>query len=103
MRVLIVVLVVLLLLLNVQLWKTDGQGVRQVRTLEVLVETQKRQNAALEERNRALEAEVNSLKQDLDAIEERARVDLGMIREDETFFHVLEQTPVPVQSGTAEP
>ncbi len=46
-------------------------------------------NAGLKARNEALDAEVRDLKQGLDAIEERARVDLGMIRKDEVFYQVV--------------
>jgi cell division protein FtsB len=95
MKIVIAVLIVLLFALNVQLWRTDGKGVRQVRALQVAVAKQQAHNATLEERNKALEAEVRSLKQDLEAIEERARVDLGMIQKGETFFHVLESRPEP--------
>jgi cell division protein FtsB len=45
-------------------------------------------------RNDALDAEVRDLKQGYDAVEERARYELGMIRQDEIFFHVMEKAPV---------
>jgi cell division protein FtsB len=54
------------------------------------VEAQKIENAQLQERNNALVAEVMDLKHGLDAIEERARSELGMVKEGETFFHVVE-------------
>ena len=56
----------------------------------VKVEAQKIENAQLQERNKALVAEVMDLKHGLDAIEERARSELGMVKEGETFFHVVE-------------
>jgi cell division protein FtsB len=90
-RILVSVLLVLLFALSIQLWKWDGAGLRQVRALQVAVSNQRAENAALEERNKALEAEVRSLKEDLEAIEERARTELGMIRKDEVFFHILEE------------
>ncbi len=46
-------------------------------------------HAGLQVRNEALDAEVRDLKQGLDAIEERARVDLGMIRKDEVFYQIV--------------
>ncbi|MDQ2694758.1 MAG: septum formation initiator family protein [Pseudomonadota bacterium] len=86
---LITVLSGILLFLNVLLWKSDGHGLRQVRQLQAAVEAQRQENAALAERNNALAAEVRDLKEGLEAIEERARVELGMIRNGETFFRVL--------------
>jgi cell division protein FtsB len=61
--------------------------------LQETVQAQRSENARLKERNSALEAEVKSLKEGFDAIEERARVELGMIRKGETFFHILNDTP----------
>jgi cell division protein FtsB len=55
------------------------------------VSAQQDKNAALEQRNVALEAEVRDLKQGLEAIEERARYELGMIKSDEVFFQVVEK------------
>ena len=45
-------------------------------------------------RNGALDAEVRDLKQGYEAVEERARYELGMIRQDEIFFHVMDKSPV---------
>jgi len=93
MRSLIAVLVALLLLLSYQLWIPEERGIKQVSMLERALADQRATNATLEERNKALEAEVKSLKQDLAAIEERARAELGLIRKDETFFRILEEEP----------
>jgi len=93
MRILLAVLIGLLLSVNYMLWLSKDGGIRQVRLLEAAVQVQKVENNALEERNKAMEAEIKSLKEGLKAIEERARVELGMIRKDETFFHILEQPP----------
>lgn len=54
------------------------------------VDAQKTENAQLAERNKALIVEVVDLKHGLDGIEERARAELGMVKENETFFHVVE-------------
>ncbi len=91
MRILISVLIILLLTLNYSLWRSDGQGIRELRALDVAIRAERAQNAELEERNKALEAEVQSLKEGIEAIEERARVELGMIRDGETFFRILEE------------
>ncbi|HHJ12884.1 MAG TPA: cell division protein FtsB [Gammaproteobacteria bacterium] len=88
MRWLIGLLLVLLVLLQYRLWLGEG-GLGEVRELERRVRAQQEMNRDLAERNQALEAEVQDLKQGLDAIEERAREELGMIREDETFYQIV--------------
>lgn len=93
MRILQAVLMVLVLSLNYLLWFSPDQGVRKIRSLEAAVQAQMAENAILRERNHALQAEVKDLKEGLAAIEERARAELGMIRKDETFFWILEDTP----------
>ncbi len=90
MRVLIWLLVVLLVLLQYRLWVGDG-SLAEVWGLYQQVETQKAENRELRERNQALEAEVKDLKQGLDAIEERAREELGMTRDDETFYQIIQE------------
>jgi cell division protein FtsB len=60
-----------------------------VWSLERQVLEQKRTNAGLAQRNGALDAEVRDLKQGSEAIEERARYELGLIKEDEIFFQVV--------------
>jgi len=64
-------------------------GVPEVLHLEQEVEKQKQHKQQLEERNASLAAEVKDLKQGLDAIEERARSELGMIRKDEQFYQII--------------
>lgn len=90
MRILIAVLLILLLSLQYKLWFGDG-GLIKVWRLNETVEQQRADNQKLKERNQALEAEVRDLKQGLEAIEERARSELGMIKEDETFYQVIEE------------
>lgn len=92
MKVLIAILIVVLLLLQYKLWFGDG-NMREVWALREAIEEQKKENQTLLERNAALEAEVQDLKQGLEAIEERARSELGMIKKDETFFQIIEQKP----------
>jgi cell division protein FtsB len=89
--VITVILLVLLLILQYTLWFGQG-GLVRVWSLNEQVAAQEHENAQLRERNRALEAEVLDLKQGLDAVEERARTDLGMIKKDETFYQVVEPT-----------
>ena len=87
MRLFIVVFAGLLVLLQHRLWMTDG-GLREVWQLEAALGEQTEINRSLASRNAALEAEVLDLKQGLDAVEERARAELGMVREDETFYQI---------------
>ncbi len=89
MRVTIAILILLLLVLQLRLWVGDS-SVGEVWRLQTAVEKQQQENRRLKERNQALEAEVNDLKQGVDAIEERARSELGMIKKDETFYQVIE-------------
>lgn len=90
MKVLVAVLLMLFALLQYRLWLSDG-GLLKVWQLHQAVIRQQEENQQLLERNRALEAEVRDLKEGLAAIEERARSELGMIREGETFYQVVEE------------
>lgn len=94
MKWIIALLVVLLIALQYRLWVGDG-SLATVWRLEQAVEARRAENRRLEERNRVLEAEVQDLKQGLEAIEERARSELGMIRKDETFYQVVEEEERP--------
>jgi cell division protein FtsB len=87
-------LFVLLLSLQYRLWVGDG-SLAEVWDLYQQVETQRDENQRLLERNQALEAEVQDLKQGLEAIEERAREELGMIKEGETFYQIIEPPSDP--------
>ena len=89
-RFLILVLLALLALIQLRLWVSQD-GWREVWRLEEAVDTQQRENAALKTRNETLEAEVSDLKEGVEAVEERARSDLGMISEGETFYQVVEK------------
>lgn len=89
MKMLVSGLVVILILLQWRLWAGDG-GIREHRLLEQQLMAQQAENEQLRERNQMLEHEVRDLKDGIDAIEERARSDLGMIREGETFFMLIE-------------
>lgn len=79
-----------LLVLQYQLWFGNG-GLLRAWQLEERVAQQRAENAKLDERNKALEAEVRDLKQGIEAIEERARTDIGMIKKGETFFQVVDE------------
>lgn len=89
MRTVLYTLLALLALLQVRLWVSDD-GYRAAWRLADQVATQQEENEALRERNRALAAEVGDLKTGLDAVEEIARSELGMIRSGETLFQVVD-------------
>ena len=89
MKKLLLLLIVLLVYLQYQLWFGDG-SLQEFWELHQEVEMQARENLELRERNAALQAEVADLRQGLDAIEEHAREDLGMVKEGETFYQVVE-------------
>ena len=89
-QVALALLALVFLGLQARLWFGEG-SLRHVAMLEKDVAILKRANAKLVERNRLMAADVNDLKQGTEAVEEIARKDLGMIRDGETFFLILEQ------------
>lgn len=88
MKWLIALLIGLLLLLQYRLWVSDG-GLPEVLHLKNEVELVKQQKIELQERNNSLDAEVTDLKKGLEAIEERARSEMGMIGKDERFYQII--------------
>lgn len=80
---------ILLLLMQSKLWFGDA-SVRDVLNLKQTVKEQQVKNEQVKQRNSVLAAEVEDLKTGLEAIEERARSELGMIKKDETFIHIVE-------------
>ena len=86
MRAILAILVVLLILAQARLW----HDVREMGTLRSLVEQQLEENERLDSRNEALAAEVDDLRAGLQAIEERARSELGLIRDGEEFFLIVD-------------
>ncbi len=87
-------LAVLILLLQYPLWVGKGSWLR-VWELEREIAAQKTANQALEARNVQLAAEAQDLHSGYDALDERARFELGMVRANEVFFHVMEPTIRP--------
>lgn len=88
MKVLAYILAGLLLAIQYPLWIGKGSWLR-VWELDRHLEQQREGNARLKARNDALDADVKDLKQGLEALEERAREELGMIRKDEIFYQVV--------------
>lgn len=88
MRIVTFILIALILLLQYPLWLGKG-GWMKVWELGRQVEAQKQVNQQTQARNAAMDAEVRDLKQGTDAIEERARSELGMVKRDELFFQII--------------
>lgn len=97
MKLLIAVLIVLLVGLQYKLWFGDG-SLSEVVQLSNELERQKEKLRTLEDRNKILEAQVLDLQNGLDAIEEKARNDLGMIKPGETFIQLIPKQ----NSGTGD-
>jgi cell division protein FtsB len=96
MRFLLAILLLVLIALQVKMWFGES-GYRDVKRLALRVEEQTMENETLAQRNRELQAEVEDLRQGLHAVEERARSELGMVKENEEFYQV-----VPADKGSAD-
>ena len=88
MRWMLIALGLIAILLQAELWIADA-GFQKTRELREAVADQRELNLELAARNAALDAEVVNLKQGFEAAEERARTDLGLIGEGETFYQVV--------------
>jgi cell division protein FtsB len=86
---LFVALVLVLAGLQYRLWVGEG-SLAQVAELQRQIAEQKGENERLLERNRILEAEVLELKKGMETVEERARHELGMVKEGETLYQLAE-------------
>lgn len=96
-RTVLAVLAVLLVLLQIQVWRQYAR----VDELESRLQTQREHNGELAARNDALAAEVIDLKSGLAAVEERARAELGLIREGEAFYLVVEPEDLDPEDAEA--
>src|SRR6266446_7780130 len=92
MKWLVAALLAVVVLLQYRIWLSED-GVRELDRLQRAVAAQRVDNGQLAERNRQLAAEVRDLKTGMDALEERARSDLGMIARNETFYQVVPARP----------
>ncbi len=90
MRWLLVILLVFLAGLQFRLWVGEGSLAHRAE-LNRQLEEQESENRALRERNALIATDVESLKTNLSAIEEKARADLGMIKRGETFYLVIDK------------
>lgn len=105
-RIVAGLLLAALVVLQYRIWASPS-GMREVWRLEQAIELQVEENDRLTDRNRTLAAEVRDLKEGKQAIEERARTDLGMVKSNETFFQVVPpaqpgESPVPPAATQGE-
>ena len=101
MRWLALTLLALLLLLQFRLWFAEG-SLAELDRLEAELQRQQSVNFDLQQKNRKLEVEVLELQSGLQSLEERARSDLGMIREGETYYQVVDGPAEPADEGKSE-
>jgi cell division protein FtsB len=92
MKAVLVMLLVVLILLQVRLWVGAG-SIAEIVRLENAIDDQNTENAKLEARNGVLKEDVSDLRNGLDSIEERARNELGLIRQGETFYLIVDEEP----------
>ena len=76
--------------MQIKIWVSED-GYQQMNVLQNSVDTQNKNNAFLKDRNKALEVEIRDLKIGTEAIEERARKDLGLIGKDEIMYIIIDQ------------
>ena len=89
MRWLLVMLCIFVLILQYRLWVGDGSLAHKYELQKDVIAQQKK-NDALKKKNQALADEVKNLTDNIETVEERARRDLGMIKDGETFYMVIE-------------
>ncbi|MEH6559320.1 MAG: cell division protein FtsB [Oceanicoccus sp.] len=94
MRWILILLLLVLAGLQYRLWFGDGSW-EQIVYLEREIERQKLVNQGLSDRNKILENEVRDLKNGLGSVEERARSELGLIKDGETFYLLIEEDKQP--------
>lgn len=102
MRLILICLSAMLLLIQMPLWLGKGGWLR-VWDLDQQVQAANRKNLDLRARNAKLASEVQDLKQGTGAIEERARFELGMIKNDEIFVQMLDPNAVMPPAASAIP
>lgn len=90
MKPIIISLAIILVVLQYKLW-FDDNGISRYWHLKKDIGVQLAQNDTLKHRNEMLKAEIKDLKQGQEAIEERARNDLGMVKQGEVFYQVVEK------------
>ncbi len=97
MKIVLLVLVTLLILLQYRLWFGRG-NLLEVQRFEEIKQMRIEENHKLSERNQSLAAEVLDLKQGMEAIEERARSEMGMIKNNESFYQIIDKVDTTTES-----
>ena len=88
-RFFIAILIVFFLIIQFDIWVKDD-GLKRVKELQQMINSQSEENQRLKLRNQQLEREIEELKSGTESIEEKARTDLGMIKEGEEFYLIVE-------------
>ena len=88
-RFVIIILIAFFLMIQFDIWFKDD-GFSRVKELEQMIDNQTEENQKLKLRNEQLEQEIEELKSGTESIEEKARTDLGMIKEGEEFYLIVE-------------
>ena len=88
-RFFIAILIVFFLIIQFDIWVKDD-GLNRVKELQEMINSQSEENQRLKLRNQQLEREIEELKSGTESIEEKARTDLGMIKEGEEFYLIVE-------------
>ena len=88
-RFFIIILIVFFLMIQFDIWLKDD-GFYRMKELEQMIDSQVEENERLKLRNKQLEREIEELKSGTESIEEKARTDLGMIKEGEEFYLIVE-------------
>ncbi len=83
-------MVIIIVYLQYRLWAAEG-GLGNLASVKTQIEQRSKENAALLERNQSLQEEVMSLRTGTTVIEQRARSELGMIKENETFYLIVDE------------
>jgi len=102
MRLVTIVLVALLAVVHAELWFGKG-GVPRVMSLRGKLQQQQKANAQAESDNEQLAAEVRDLQEGLEMVEEKARVELGMVKPDEIYVQLTHQLPPGTSVSAATP
>ena len=88
-RFFIAILIVFFLIIQFDIWVKDD-GLNRVKELQQMIDSQSEENQRLKLRNQQLEREIEELKSGIESIEEKARTDLGMIKEGEEFYLIVD-------------
>ena len=92
MKFIVLLLVLLLVMMQVNVWLTKD-GYSRIAEIKELIQYQQKENNEMVSRNSQLKEEIKDLKDSYSAIEEKARGDIGMIKEGEEFYLITEPTP----------